>query len=197
MDPLAEKYYDISPYAWCGNNPIRNIDPDGRDPKKLHDWIAFGKSVYKATTAVITVGFQGSAKANVGSVAVGVESNAGSFDLIGVRDGTFTPNKNTPTTQSGGEISIGIVTLSAKTTITDTGTSTVKTETSSAGISVIEGAHEKTTEVDKKTNKVISTETQSNLKASDIGVKAGFIVGGELKVDMKKVEEALKKLIHE
>lgn len=101
MDPLAEKYYDISPYAWCGNNPIRNIDPDGRDPKKLHDWIAFGKSVYKATTVVITVGFQGSAKANVGSVAVGVESNAGSFDLIGVRDGTFTPNKNTPTTQSG------------------------------------------------------------------------------------------------
>ena len=22
MDPLAEKYYDISPYAYCGNNPI-------------------------------------------------------------------------------------------------------------------------------------------------------------------------------
>ena len=30
MDPLAEKYYSTSPYAWCGNNPIRNIDPDGR-----------------------------------------------------------------------------------------------------------------------------------------------------------------------
>ncbi len=31
MDPLAEKYYDISPYAWCGNNPVRFVDPDGRD----------------------------------------------------------------------------------------------------------------------------------------------------------------------
>lgn len=31
MDPLAEKYYSISPYAWCGNNPVRNIDPDGMD----------------------------------------------------------------------------------------------------------------------------------------------------------------------
>ena len=30
MDPLAETYYGTSPYAWCGNNPIRNIDPDGR-----------------------------------------------------------------------------------------------------------------------------------------------------------------------
>jgi RHS repeat-associated protein len=30
MDPLAEKYYDISPYAWCGNNPVNAIDPDGR-----------------------------------------------------------------------------------------------------------------------------------------------------------------------
>ena len=30
MDPLAEKYYSTSPYAWCGNNPIRNTDPDGR-----------------------------------------------------------------------------------------------------------------------------------------------------------------------
>ena len=30
-DPLAEKYYNISPYAWCGNNPIRNVDPTGMD----------------------------------------------------------------------------------------------------------------------------------------------------------------------
>ncbi len=31
MDPLAEKYYSISPYAWCGNNPVNFVDPDGRD----------------------------------------------------------------------------------------------------------------------------------------------------------------------
>ena len=30
MDPLAEKYYDISPYAWCANNPVRFVDPDGK-----------------------------------------------------------------------------------------------------------------------------------------------------------------------
>ena len=31
MDPLAEKYYPISPYAWCGNNPVRFVDPLGMD----------------------------------------------------------------------------------------------------------------------------------------------------------------------
>ena len=29
VDPLCEKYYDVSPYGYCGNNPVRYIDPDG------------------------------------------------------------------------------------------------------------------------------------------------------------------------
>ena len=31
VDPLAEKYYSISPYAFCNNNPVNFVDPDGRD----------------------------------------------------------------------------------------------------------------------------------------------------------------------
>ncbi len=30
MDPLAEKYYSISPYAYCANNPANAIDTDGK-----------------------------------------------------------------------------------------------------------------------------------------------------------------------
>jgi hypothetical protein len=30
VDPLCEKYYWISPYAYCMNNPVNAIDPDGR-----------------------------------------------------------------------------------------------------------------------------------------------------------------------
>ncbi|MFV0587800.1 RHS repeat-associated core domain-containing protein [Bacteroides reticulotermitis] len=36
IDPLAEKYYSISPYVYVGNNPILYVDPDGREI-----WIAF------------------------------------------------------------------------------------------------------------------------------------------------------------
>jgi len=28
-DPLCENYYSISPYAWCGNNPVNAVDADG------------------------------------------------------------------------------------------------------------------------------------------------------------------------
>ena len=31
IDPMCEKYYDISPYAYCSGNPVNRIDPDGRE----------------------------------------------------------------------------------------------------------------------------------------------------------------------
>ena len=31
MDPLCEKYYNISPYAWCGNNFANAVDLNGMD----------------------------------------------------------------------------------------------------------------------------------------------------------------------
>ena len=30
QDPLAEKYYNLSPYAYCANNPVNFVDSDGR-----------------------------------------------------------------------------------------------------------------------------------------------------------------------
>ena len=31
MEPLYEKYYDVSPYAYCHNDPVNRVDPDGKD----------------------------------------------------------------------------------------------------------------------------------------------------------------------
>lgn len=44
IDPLAEKYYSISPYAYCNNNPLRYIDPDGKDWYSYQD--KDGNTVY-------------------------------------------------------------------------------------------------------------------------------------------------------
>ncbi len=35
VDPMADKYPSISPYAYCAWNPVKLVDPDGRDIWKL------------------------------------------------------------------------------------------------------------------------------------------------------------------
>ena len=35
QDPLAEKYYSISPYTWCAGNPVRFVDPNGKEVHPL------------------------------------------------------------------------------------------------------------------------------------------------------------------
>ena len=37
MDPMAEKYYSVSPYAYCGNNLVNYIDPTGGLISPIYD----------------------------------------------------------------------------------------------------------------------------------------------------------------
>ncbi len=56
VDPMADKYPNISPFAYCSNNPITRIDPDGQDDyevdKKTGD-IKFVKATNEATHRLI------------------------------------------------------------------------------------------------------------------------------------------------
>ncbi len=44
-DPLADKYYSVSPYAFCNNNPVNYIDPDGEAVETLWDIASIGMGV--------------------------------------------------------------------------------------------------------------------------------------------------------
>ena len=38
VDPLADKYPNISPYAYCAWNPVKLVDPDGREAFDEYGW---------------------------------------------------------------------------------------------------------------------------------------------------------------
>ena len=44
-DPLAEKYYNLSPYAYCANNPVNFVDSDGRFIGFISDVVSVGLGV--------------------------------------------------------------------------------------------------------------------------------------------------------
>ena len=45
VDPMADKYPSLSPYAYCAWNPIKLVDPDGRELTKFED--ENGKLLYE------------------------------------------------------------------------------------------------------------------------------------------------------
>lgn len=48
VDPQAEKYYNVSPYAYCMNDPVNYVDPDGKDGEIsiYGSTITIGASIY-------------------------------------------------------------------------------------------------------------------------------------------------------
>ena len=45
QDPLSEKYYGISPYAFCAGNPVKYFDPDGEIIGTAIDVISVGAGI--------------------------------------------------------------------------------------------------------------------------------------------------------
>ena len=37
VDPMSDKYPSTSPYTYCGNNPVRLVDADGREISPIYD----------------------------------------------------------------------------------------------------------------------------------------------------------------
>ena len=78
-DPLADKYHSTSPYAFCNNNPVNFMDPDGR---RWYDK-AVGYSVGTLTNIIPGTGVAaGTAVAMVGAGATVV--SGGTAAVAGV-----------------------------------------------------------------------------------------------------------------
>ena len=65
IDPLAEKYPGVSPYAYCKENPVNRVDSDGRI-----DWKLTGKGI------LVTI-------SGIGGIVAGASVVAGSAGLMG------------------------------------------------------------------------------------------------------------------
>lgn len=61
IDPLAEKHPEISPYAFCSNNPVNRVDPDGLDDYSVNQngKIVFVNKTEDKTDRLIALGKNG------------------------------------------------------------------------------------------------------------------------------------------
>lgn len=81
-DPLAEKYYGISPYAFCNNNPVNFVDLDGREilPKGTNELLMIKNTIPSDMWKYIQVGENGFIDKNlINSVTLETSSNFSSL----------------------------------------------------------------------------------------------------------------------
>ena len=77
VDPLAEKYYGISPYAYCGNDPINCIDKEGKEKQQYLNREELKKSDYFQypynTPGILNIWAHGVYDAHYDEFASGIE----------------------------------------------------------------------------------------------------------------------------
>jgi RHS repeat-associated protein len=151
VDPLAEKYYWINTYAYCVNNPVRYIDPDGRQVQqpwsheKRERFISSVRTTNEAGSKAVSASV--SATASVwsagGKVQVGGVTAEGKIGAGNVTGKVSTENLSVKgnALEAKGELSVsGVVSVKGAATVAETKVSVdknldVNTEVKGASIS--------------------------------------------------------------
>lgn len=81
MDPMAEKYYSVSPYAFCSNNPVNFVDPDGMVviPKGTDELNIIRNTIPESDREYVQLNANGQIDA---SLLSGHESSSGNYQLL-------------------------------------------------------------------------------------------------------------------
>jgi RHS repeat-associated protein len=69
VDPLAEKYYNVSPYVYCHSDPVNKIDPDGRGDENSGGTPSRKNKVNGVPTAAQSSTYRPAPKEKVSSMA--------------------------------------------------------------------------------------------------------------------------------
>lgn len=160
MDPLAEKYYGISPYAYCANNPVNMVDPEGRYPLGYRilsgvigagaDFgVQIGVNMLKGDdfngaikkvdwTSVVASGVTGavSPKKTINKVVIGVTLVADAMVDVSAKDGVrYVGNTNEhnakPVANAAIDAVVGVVGVQVGETVKNAVTTGLKNEASS------------------------------------------------------------------
>ena len=174
VDSLATKHFSISPYVYCINNPVRFIDIDG------NDWTEALVHLQKSFSGSISFGGIAGFSFNIMNIRGGIQVNAFSIRMGEDNALKYTTGVTLNTPIAGIELFDNAYDLNAQYAVKEEG---FKVNT----FFLASEEHKTTTYYDSTGYYYEEIDQREEVTTKlEAGVGAGFIVGAEVKIDLRE-----------